>query len=64
MSNNKNINEMKYSKEEINEFRKQQLIKDIESSNNATLVTSREGKINDFKIHLSRVEEMMIEGKK
>jgi len=52
---------MKYSIEQINEFRREQLIKDIESAKSATPVSNKESKINSFKHHLNRLEEMMIE---
>ena len=55
---------MKYSTEQINEFRKQQLIKDIESAKSATPVSNKESKINSFKHHLNRLEEMMTEENK
>tara|TARA_R110000772_G_scaffold9622_6_gene31540 strand:+ start:262 stop:426 length:165 start_codon:yes stop_codon:yes gene_type:complete len=54
---------MKYSTEQIKEFSRQQLIKDIESAKNATPVSNKESKINSFKHHLNRLEQMMIEEK-
>jgi hypothetical protein len=55
---------MKYSKEQINEFRKQSLINDIKNSATATPVSNKESKINSFKHHLNRLEQMMIEENK
>tara|TARA_R110001606_G_scaffold398922_1_gene579553 strand:- start:3687 stop:3848 length:162 start_codon:yes stop_codon:yes gene_type:complete len=49
---------MTYSTKQLNEFRKEALLKDIESSKEAVKIVTRE-KVSDWmKIHLDRLEQL------
>lgn len=49
---------MKYTKKQINQFRKQSLLNDIQSSKKAVKIVTRHKVDNSMKIHLDRLEQL------